>query len=234
MLPRFTAGAPNQLWFSDITEHRTAEGKLYLCAIEDAFSNRIVGYSIDSRVKSRLATRALHGAVARRGEVAGCMLHSDRGSQVTNRPIYVAVGVTCAGERDILGLWAGDGGNPIPDVVDTADAVAHRSRPKISVAVHARGVTVNTLFGRCTLSDQGDPDHPNALLWPSVFTDHYAAPSDCPLRDAAWRTVTLGRFERCRGPHRPTDLASRLPVRRSLRRRTTHRPPSDHSVKSPN
>lgn len=45
----FTADAPNQLWLTDITEHRTGEGKLYLCAIKDAFSNRIVGYSIDSR-----------------------------------------------------------------------------------------------------------------------------------------------------------------------------------------
>jgi putative transposase len=81
----FTAEAPNQLWFSDITEHRTGEGKLYLCAIKDAFSNRIVGYSIDSRMKSRLATRALHSAVARRGEVAGCILHTDRGSQFRSR-----------------------------------------------------------------------------------------------------------------------------------------------------
>ncbi|WP_415796343.1 DDE-type integrase/transposase/recombinase, partial [Mycolicibacterium frederiksbergense] len=55
------------------------EGKLYLCAIKDVFSNRIVGYSIDSRMKSRLATTALSSAVARRGEVAGCILHSDRG-----------------------------------------------------------------------------------------------------------------------------------------------------------
>ena len=39
----FTADAPNQLWLSDITEHRTGEGKLYLCAIKDVFSNRIVG-----------------------------------------------------------------------------------------------------------------------------------------------------------------------------------------------
>ena len=39
--------APNQLWLTDITEHRTDEGKLYLCAIKDVFSNRIVGYSID-------------------------------------------------------------------------------------------------------------------------------------------------------------------------------------------
>jgi putative transposase len=50
-----TAGAPNELWLSDITEHRTGEGKLYRCAIKDVFSNRIVGYSIDSRMKSRLA-----------------------------------------------------------------------------------------------------------------------------------------------------------------------------------
>ena len=81
----FTADAPNQLWLSDITEHRTDEGKLYLCAIKDVFSNRIVGYSIDSRMKSRLATTALSSAVTRRGEVAGCILHSDRGSQFRSR-----------------------------------------------------------------------------------------------------------------------------------------------------
>ena len=46
----FTAAAPNQLWLTDITEHPTAEGKLYLCAIKDACSNRIVGYSIDDRM----------------------------------------------------------------------------------------------------------------------------------------------------------------------------------------
>ena len=46
-------------------------GKLYLCAIKDAFSSRIVGYCIDSRMKSRLATTALSNAVARRNEVAG-------------------------------------------------------------------------------------------------------------------------------------------------------------------
>jgi putative transposase len=81
----FTAGAPNELWLRDITEHRTGEGKLYLCAIKDVFSNRIVGYSIDSRMKSRLATAALNSAVARRGDVAGCVVHSDRGSQFRSR-----------------------------------------------------------------------------------------------------------------------------------------------------
>ena len=53
----FTASAPNQLWLSDITEHRTTEGKLYCCAIKDVFSNRIVGWAIDSRMKARLAVQ---------------------------------------------------------------------------------------------------------------------------------------------------------------------------------
>ena len=41
----FTATGPNQLWLTDITEHRTREGKLDLCALKDVWSNRIVGYS---------------------------------------------------------------------------------------------------------------------------------------------------------------------------------------------
>ncbi|MBG6226800.1 transposase InsO family protein, partial [Arthrobacter sp. CAN_A2] len=53
--------------------------------IKDVFSNRIVGYSIDSRMKSRLAVTALENAVARRGDIAGCVIHSDRGSQFRSR-----------------------------------------------------------------------------------------------------------------------------------------------------
>lgn len=60
----FTSDGPNQLWIGDITEHGTGEGKLYLCAFKDVYSNRIVGYSIDSRMKSRLAVTALSNAVA--------------------------------------------------------------------------------------------------------------------------------------------------------------------------
>ncbi|MFJ9633409.1 IS3 family transposase [Streptomyces sp. NPDC101175] len=81
----FTASGPNRLWLADITEHATDEGKLYHCAIKDAFSNRIVGYSIDARMKSRLAVTALTNAVARRENVDGCVLHSDRGSQFRSR-----------------------------------------------------------------------------------------------------------------------------------------------------
>ena len=74
----FTAAAPNRLWLADITEHRTDEGKLYVCAIKDVFSNRIVGWAIDERMKARLVVAAIEMAVARRGDVAGCILHSDR------------------------------------------------------------------------------------------------------------------------------------------------------------
>lgn len=87
----FTADAPNRLWLTDITEHRTGEGKLYLCAIKDVFSNKIVGYSIDSRMKSRLAVSALDNAVAMRGDVAGCVVHSDRGSQFRSRKFLRAI-----------------------------------------------------------------------------------------------------------------------------------------------
>ena len=87
----FTATAPNRVWLADITEHRTTEGKLYLCAIKDVCSNRIVGYSIDSRMKSRLAVTALTNAVARRGDVAGCVVHTDRGSQFRSRKFVRAL-----------------------------------------------------------------------------------------------------------------------------------------------
>ena len=87
----FAATAPNELWFSDITEHWTSEGKLYVCAVKDVFSNRIVGYSIDSRMKSSLAVKALNNAVMRRGDVAGCVLHTDRGSQFRSRKLRCAL-----------------------------------------------------------------------------------------------------------------------------------------------
>ncbi len=61
--------------------HRTqvSEGKLYLCAIKDCFSNRIVGYSIDERMTAALTVAALRNAVATRSP-AGTVVHSDRGS----------------------------------------------------------------------------------------------------------------------------------------------------------
>ena len=80
----FTADAPDRLWLTDITEHWTNEGRLYLCAVKDVFSNRIVGYSIAERMTADLAVAALRMAVQRRRPV-GTTVHSDRGSQFRSR-----------------------------------------------------------------------------------------------------------------------------------------------------
>jgi putative transposase len=81
----FSAPTPNLVWLTDITEHPTAEGKLYCCAIKDCFSNRIVGYSIDGRMTADLATAALRSAVARRQPRGTVVVHSDRGGQFRSR-----------------------------------------------------------------------------------------------------------------------------------------------------
>jgi transposase InsO family protein len=99
VLRDFTATALNQLCLTDITEHWTDEGKLYLCAIKDVHSNRIVGYSIDSRMTAELAVAVLRNAVALRNPV-GTTLHSDRGSQFRSRKF-----VELLKETGITGQW---------------------------------------------------------------------------------------------------------------------------------
>jgi len=81
----FTAPAPNRVWLTDITEHPTLEGKVYLCAVKDVFSNRIVGYSIGDRMTAQLAASALRSAVARRQPSGTVVVHSDRGGQFRSR-----------------------------------------------------------------------------------------------------------------------------------------------------
>lgn len=81
----FTAQAPNLVWLTDITEHPTAEGKVYCCAIKDVYSNRIVGYAIDERMTAHLAVTALRTAVARRRPRGTLIVHSDRGGQFRSR-----------------------------------------------------------------------------------------------------------------------------------------------------
>ena len=67
------------------------EGKLYLCAVKDVWSNRIVGYSMAERMEAALAVAAVESAVARRAtagqDVTGCVLHTDRGSQFRSRKL---------------------------------------------------------------------------------------------------------------------------------------------------
>jgi putative transposase len=86
----FTAQARNVTWLTDITEHPTSEGKLYMCAIKDVWSTRIVGYSIGPRMTADLAVSALRNAVALRDPV-GTIVHSDRGSQFRSRAFVTAL-----------------------------------------------------------------------------------------------------------------------------------------------
>jgi transposase InsO family protein len=106
---QFTAAGPNQLWLTDITEHWTGEGKLYLCAIKDVFSNRIVGYSIDDRMTAQLAVGALRAAIARRQPDGTVVVHSDRGSQFRSRAFRTVL--TTNGLTGSMGRVAAAGDN---------------------------------------------------------------------------------------------------------------------------
>ncbi len=77
----FLASAPNRLWVADITYLRTWEGWLYLVAVQDVFSRRIVGWSIADHMRTELVSDALQMALARRRPEPGLIWHSDQGSQ---------------------------------------------------------------------------------------------------------------------------------------------------------
>ena len=77
----FKANRPNEKWVTDITYLRTQEGWLYLCAIMDLYSRKIVGWSMDQHLRSSIVCRALEQAIERQDPVEGLILHSDRGVQ---------------------------------------------------------------------------------------------------------------------------------------------------------
>ena len=77
----FDPSGPNEAWCADITCIPTREGWLYVAVVEDLFSRRIVGWSMDETMTSRLVVDALSMALARRRPGAGLPAHSDRGSQ---------------------------------------------------------------------------------------------------------------------------------------------------------
>jgi putative transposase len=72
---------PNQLWVADITYVTIATGFVYLAAILDAWSRRVIGYAIGRSIDARLAVAALKAAIGARDPPRGCVHHSDRGSQ---------------------------------------------------------------------------------------------------------------------------------------------------------
>jgi putative transposase len=81
----FTATRPNQIWLADITYIPTRSGFVYLAAVLDLYSRRIVGWAMDRYMTEALTLRALKMALAQRKPAAGILHHSDQGSQYTSR-----------------------------------------------------------------------------------------------------------------------------------------------------
>lgn len=81
----FDVDAPDRLWVSDVTEHATDEGKVYLAVVLDVFSRRVIGWSIAEHIRAELVVDALQMAIWRRRPATGSTIcHSDHGSQYTS------------------------------------------------------------------------------------------------------------------------------------------------------
>jgi putative transposase len=80
----FTTSAPNEVWVGDITYIRTQEGWLYLAALIDLYSRRVVGWSIADHMRTELPLDALKMAIGNRDTEGGLLHHSDRGCQYTS------------------------------------------------------------------------------------------------------------------------------------------------------
>ena len=99
---KFEVDAPNVAWVTDITYVWTSEGWLYLAAILDLFSRRVVGFAMSERIDRQLALDALTAAIGRRLPNLGLVHHSDRGSQYASRDYQDALsdaGVVCSMSR---------------------------------------------------------------------------------------------------------------------------------------
>ena len=103
MLDRtFEAAAPNRKWIADFTYVWTAEGWLYVAAVIDLFSRRVVGWSMSATMAAQLVTDALVMAIWRRGKPDALLHHSDRGSQYTSEQFQRLMadnGVICSMSR---------------------------------------------------------------------------------------------------------------------------------------
>ena len=99
---QFEPESPNEAWTADITYIPTREGWLYLAAVEDLYSRRVVGWSMADHMESRLVVDALELAVQRRLPGEGLLAHSDRGSQYASehyQQLLGKYGITCSMSR---------------------------------------------------------------------------------------------------------------------------------------
>jgi putative transposase len=99
---QFTAERPNQKWIADFTYIWTVEGWLYVAAVIDLFSRRVVGWSMSAGMTAQLVADALLMAVWRRGKPDALLHHSDQGSQYTSEQfqrLMADSGIVCSMSR---------------------------------------------------------------------------------------------------------------------------------------
>ena len=99
---QFEARGPNEKWVSDITYVWTDEGWLYLAAVEDLYSRKVVGWSLGERLTSELVNEALRMAIGRQLPMVDLLAHSDRGSQYASgsyQRLLASRGITCSMSR---------------------------------------------------------------------------------------------------------------------------------------
>jgi len=99
---QFEASGPNEKWVSDITYVWTDEGWLYLAAVEDLYSRKVVGWSLGERLTSELVNEALRMAIGRQLPMVDLLAHSDRGSQYASgsyQRLLASRGITCSMSR---------------------------------------------------------------------------------------------------------------------------------------
>ena len=157
---------PNQLWVADLTYIAILGGFVYLAAIMDAWSRRITGYALDRRIDARLTLAALATAIEHRNPPAGCIHHSDRGSQYAAQAYRALLSehrlIGSMGRRGnpydnammesfmktlkVEGVYAPPGPQPAPWSVD---APSRRS-------ANFRGVTVDSI---CTVTTRDSHRH---------------------------------------------------------------------------
>ena len=117
----FVASAPNQKWIADFTYIWTAQGWLYVAAVVDLYSRRVVGWSMSSSMAAQLVTDALIMAIWRRGKPDSLLHHSDQGSQYTSEQFQRLMadhGITCLMSR-----------SGMSGTTRRWKASSHRSRP---------------------------------------------------------------------------------------------------------
>jgi len=81
---QFHRDNPDELWVTDVTEHPTREGKVYCAVVLDAWSRRVIGWSIDGSPSTALVTNALGMAIDQRRPTNSTVIHSDQGTQFTS------------------------------------------------------------------------------------------------------------------------------------------------------